>query len=149
VVALIRVDRETFRDALVAGSVAAVISGAPSTAHAMVTGADPLEASLAAGTILLPRERRQARLLLAAVPVHMALSLGWAVVLAATLPRRRTVELAALSGLGVAALDLGLIGRRFGRIRALPQIPQVADHLLYGATVGTVLSIRRARREYR
>jgi hypothetical protein len=52
----------------------------------------------------------------------------------------------ALAGLGIAALDLGLIGRRFPRVRALPQLPQVADHVAYGATVGAVLALRRARR---
>jgi hypothetical protein len=140
------IDRETLRDGLAAGSLAALVSGAPSTLHALLTGARPLEASLAAGTLLLPRERRAARLLLAAAPVHVALSLGWALVLAATLPRKRTTELAALAGLGIAALDLGVIGRRFGRIRTLPPLPQVADHLAYGATVGAVLSMRRRRR---
>lgn len=143
----VAVDRETLCDALAAGSVAAVASGAPSTAHALLTGRGPLEATLAAGTLVLPRERRTARLLVAAAPLHIALSLGWALVLAVTLPRRRTTELASLVGLGIAALDLGVIGRRFARIRALPQIPQVADHLAYGATVGAVLSIRRSRRE--
>jgi hypothetical protein len=28
-------------------------------------------------------------------------------------------------------------------MRALPQLPQVADHVAYGATVGAVLSVRR------
>lgn len=133
-------------DAIVAGSVAALLSGAPSTVHAILTGGDPLEASLAAGTLLLPHERRPARLLAAAVPVHLTLSVGWAVVLAAALPHGRTVEWAALSGLGIAALDLGVVGRRFGRIRALPQLPQVADHLAYGVTVGIVVRVRRSRR---
>jgi hypothetical protein len=140
------IDRETLGDALVAGSIAAVLSGAPSTAHAMLTGRGALEASLAAGTLVTPHERRTGPLLLAATVLHIALSLGWALVLAAELPNRRTTGLGALAGLGIAALDLGLIGRRVVRIRALPQIPQVADHLAYGATVGAVLSIRRSRR---
>jgi len=132
-------------DALMAGAVAAVISGAPSTVHALMTGGRPLEASLAAGAIVLPREQRPGRLLLAAIPVHLALSLGWALVLAAVLPRRSTVAYGALAGLGIAALDLGVIGRRLDRIRALPQAPQVADHMAYGAIVGAVLSIRRSQ----
>jgi hypothetical protein len=140
------IDQETLRDGLAVGSLAAVVSGAPSTVHALLTGGRPLEASLAAGTLLLPRERRPARLLFAAAPIHLGLSLGWALVLAAALPRRRTTELAALAGLGIAALDLGAIGRLYDRIRGLPQLPQVADHLAYGATVGAVLSIRRRRR---
>lgn len=137
--------RGMLRDALAAGAVGALVSGAPSTVHALLTGGRPLEASLAAGTLVLRRERRPGRLLLAAVPVHIGLSLGWALVLVAVLPRRRTAAFGALAGLGIAAIDLRLVGRRFARIRALPQAPQVADHLAYGATVGAVLSIRRSR----
>jgi hypothetical protein len=142
-------DQETLGDALAAGAVAALISGTPSTTHALLTGRRPIEGALAAGTLLLPRERRPGHLLLAAVPVHVSLSLGWAIVLAARLPPRRTVLYGALAGLAIAALDLGLIGRRFPRIRALPQAPQVADHLAYGATVGAVLRVRRSRRRRR
>jgi hypothetical protein len=131
------------QEGLVAGAVAALLSGAPSTLHALATRSDPLEATLAAGTLLLPRERRRPVLVLAAVPVHLALSLGWALVLAALLPRRRTVAWATLAGLAIAALDLGVVGRRVARIRALPQLPQVLDHVAYGAAVGAVLSRRR------
>jgi hypothetical protein len=136
-------DPETLRDGLAAGSVAAILSGAPSTAHALLTGRDPLEAALAAGTLVLRAEQRPGRLLLAAAPVHVVLSLGWALLLAVALPRRRTAAWATVAGLGIAALDLGLIGRRFPRIRALAQLPQVLDHLAYGAAVGTVLTARR------
>ena len=139
-------DEETLRDAFAAGAIAALISGTPSTTHALLTGGPPLEGGLAAGSLLLPNEQRPGRLLLSAVPVHLALSLGWALALAAVLPRRWTVACGALAGLGIAALDLGVIGRRFPRIRALPQAPQVADHLAYGATVGAVLHRRRAHR---
>ena len=138
-------DHATLRDGVAAGSAAALVSGAPSTLYALVTGGRLLEPTLAAGTLLMPRERRSARLFLAAAPVHLALSLGWALMLAAALPRERTVALGALAGLGIAALDLGAIGRRYPRIRALPQLPQVADHLAYGATVGAVLRLRRRR----
>ena len=136
-------ERETVRDGLVAGSVAAVLSGAPSTLYALASGGDPLEATLAAGAMVMPRERRIARLVVTAVAVHAALSLGWAQVLARTLPCPRTTVWGAVAGLGIAALDLGIIGHRFPRVRALPQLPQVADHVAYGATVGTVLSLRR------
>jgi hypothetical protein len=133
----------TVADGLVAGAVAAVLSGAPSTLHAIATRSSPLEATLAAGTLLLPREHRPLALLIAAVPVHLALSFGWALALAALLPRRRTVTAATIAGLAIAALDLGVVGRRRPRIRALPQLPQVLDHVAYGATVGAVLSLRR------
>lgn len=133
----------TLEDGLVAGAVAAVLSGAPSTLHALATRTNPLEATLAAGTLLLPRERRPLPLALAAVPVHVALSLGWALLLGALLPRRRTVAAGALAGLAIAALDLGLVGRRYPRIRALAPVPQVLDHVAFGAVVGAVLRSRR------
>ena len=138
--------RRELEDALVAGLVASVVSGAPSTGYAIAARRDALEATLAAGSILLQRERRGWVLVLAAAPVHLALSLGWALLLAAVLPQRRTAAFGALAGLAIAVLDLGVVGRRLPRIRALRQAPQVADHVVYGATVGAVLGSRRRRR---
>ena len=138
--------RDRLGDALAAGCAAAVMSGVPSTAHAILTHRSPLEASLAAGTLLLgDEERRASRLLPAATIAHIALSLGWALVLAAVLPQRRTATWAPAAGLAIAALDLGVVGRRFARIRALPLAPQIADHLAYALTVAAVLRRRRAR----
>lgn len=133
-------------DAVVAGCVAAVLSGAPSTTHALLNKINPLEASLAAGTLLLPHEQRTSRLLPAALAAHGALSLGWALVLAAGLPARRTVAWSVPAGLAIAALDLGVVGRRYPRIRALPLVPQILDHVAFTATVGWIVSRRRARR---
>ncbi len=59
--------------------------------------------------------------------------------LAAALPRRHTALWGAAAGVAIAAGDLGLVGRRVPPIRALPVVPQVADHLAYGAVVGVVL----------
>ena len=129
-------------DALVAGVAAAIVGGAPSTAWALLAGRDPLEPTLAAGSILLPRERRRARLVAAAVPVHLALSVGWAFVINRALGRAGAVG-GMSCGLAIAALDLGIGGRLFPRIRALSTAPQVADHAAYGATVGYVLARRR------
>ena len=98
---------------------------------------------MAAGTLLLPRETRASRLLPAAALAHASLSLGWAFVLALLLPRRRLLLWSTVYGLAIAALDLGVIGRHFPRIRALPLAPQVADHLAYAWTVGLVLRARR------
>ena len=128
------------RDAIVAGAWAAVLSGAPSTLHAVAAGRDPLEATKAAGSILLPRESRTLPLLAAAVPVHVALSLGWAVVLERSAVRGP--GRGAVAGLAIAALDLGLVGRRYPRLRDLPLVPQVADHVAYGVIVGVVLAHR-------
>jgi hypothetical protein len=87
---------------------------------------------------------RRGRLLLAAVPVHLALSFGWAWGIAFVAPRGREVPFGAAAGLAIAGLDLGVIGRRFPRIRSLRPLPQVADHLAFGLTVGWVLTRRRA-----
>jgi len=133
-------------DALVAGLAGAALSGVPSTLHALWRRADLLEGALAAGTLLLRHEDRPGRLLVSATVAHVGLSLGWATVLAAALPRRATLRWSLAAGLGIAALDLGLIGRRFERIRALDPVPQVADHLGYAITVGVVLRRRRRRR---
>jgi hypothetical protein len=138
----------TSRDVLAAGAFASVVSGAPSTLCAFIAGDDILEASLAAGSMLLPRETRSGPLLLAAAVAHGALSFGWAGVFGVALPKRHTIAAGALAGLAVATLDLGVVGRRFPRIRALPLLPQIADHVAYGVAVATVLTHRRARREF-
>jgi hypothetical protein len=135
--------RRALLDGLVAGAVAGVVSGAPSTVHAAVTGRPVLAATEAAGTILAPAARSRAVLLASAAVAHAGLSLGWGVVLAAALPRRRPAAWGALAGLAIAALDLGTVGRRRPAIRALPTVPQVADHVAYGAAVGAVLAARR------
>lgn len=135
----------SFRDGLAAGALAAVLGGAPSTVHALVTGRDPLEATLAAGSILVSGEERRDALLAVAVPVHVAISLGWGVVLAALLPRRRTTLVGAAAGVAIGVVDLRVVGRRFPKVRGLPLGPQLADHAAYGATVGWVLSRRRGR----
>ena len=134
------------RDGLAAGVVAAALGGIPSTAHALATGRDPLEATLAAGSLLLPCESRRGRLFAAAVPVHLAFSLGWALLLARALPRRPSVATGTLAGLAIAALDLGIVGSRFPRVAALPLGPQLADHAAYGLTVAVVLRRRRQAR---
>jgi len=123
--------------------VAAAVSGAPSTLIALARGDDVLDGARAAGTLLLRRERRTLPLLAAAVPVHVALSLGWAAVLERALPPGREVLGGLAGGLAIAALDLGLIGRRLPAIRTLPQGRQWADHAAYGLAVGVTLAHRR------
>ncbi|MFC5730217.1 hypothetical protein [Nocardioides vastitatis] len=134
------------RDAVAGGLAGAIVGGAPSTLHALLTGRDPLAASYAAGRMVLPSEQRPARLLAAAVLAHGALSLGWAVPIAAATPPRRAALFGAAAGLAVAALDLGVVGRRIPAIRALPQGAQVADHVAYGVVVALVCARRRVRR---
>ena len=139
-----RAVRDRPADILAAGLAGAALSGVPSTVHALVTGGDVLASGRAAGKMLLPRERRTARLLAAAVPVHLALSLGWTAVLAPLMPRGAEVSAGVAGALAIAALDLQLIApRRFPAVRALRQAPQWADHVAFGVTVGAVLASRR------
>jgi hypothetical protein len=133
-------------DVLAAGTAGALLSGVPSTAVTVLRGESLLDGATAAGTILLPGERRTLPLVAAAVPVHLALSFGWAAVLAATLPRRATVPAGVAAGLLIAALDLEVVGRAFPAIRALPQGRQWADHVAYGLAVGVVVRRRRLAR---
>lgn len=125
---------------------AAVLSGLPSTVYALLTGRDVLEAAAAAGAVVAPRERRRARLIVYAVPVHAAISLFWSVVLARVLPSTSTLLFGIAGGGAIATLDLGVFGRRVPAVRSLRQGPQVVDHLAFGAVVGAVVASRRARR---
>ena len=133
------VTRGSVTRGVAAGAVAAVLSGAPSTASALLSGRDPLDAVRAAGSMV------GSPTVVAGAAVHTCISLAWGVVLAAALPRRGTMLWAVAAGGAIAALDLGVVGRRFPAIRALPAVPQVADHLAYGAVAGTVLSACRNR----
>ena len=135
--------RDALRDGLRAAVPAALLSGLPSTIHAVLSRRDPLEASMAAGSMLFPQEHRTLPLLAAAIPVHLVLSTAWAVVLAGVLPRKRPILEGTLAGLIIAAVDLGTIGRRYARIRALETLPQVADHVAFGILTAVVLGRRQ------
>jgi hypothetical protein len=143
--AIIRGVQHRSRDAVLAGLVAAAASGIPSTAWTLARGGDVLQGARAAGALVLPDERDARLLLLLAVPVHLALSVGWALVLQAFVPRRREPLYGTLGGLAIAAVDLAVIGRRIPAIRALEQPPQWLDHAAFGLTVGLVLRRQRRR----
>jgi hypothetical protein len=133
------------RDGLVAGTVAAVWSGIPSTVHAVITRRNVFDTVRAAGSIALPNGSGAAQIVASPV-VHAVMSLGWGVALSFALPRRHAALWGAVAGLGIGALDLGIVARRmFPQVAALPQWPQYADHAAYGAVVGWVLE-RRAQR---
>lgn len=121
------------RNGIIAVAVAATVSGAPSTIHARLTGGSVLTATRAAGT-LLGRES-----VVRGLAAHLALSVSWGVVLSRVLPPGRRAASGLVAGAAIAALDLGVVGRRFPAIRALPQFPQWADHLVFGAVIGATL----------
>jgi hypothetical protein len=135
--------RRRLRAGIRAGVVAGVLSGVPSTIHALATGRSPLESVAAAGTLLAPEDAPRPRLVATGMITHSAISVGWGAVLGLLLPRRAPVLGGAIAGLAIAALDLGVIGGRFPRIRALPTLPQVADHVAYGLIVGLISSRSR------
>lgn len=126
--------RRPLPEVALATAAAAVVSGAPSTVHALVTGRSPLAAARAAATLLPGRDGRPG--LVAGLAVHVAVSAWWGTVLGLTLPRRHTVAWGAAAGAAIAALDLGVLARGKDEIRGLPQLPQWADHVVFGAAVG-------------
>jgi hypothetical protein len=122
-----------------AGLTAAIVSGAPSTVWALVDRDDTLAAVRAAGTLLPGRRRRPS--VLGGVVAHVVVSSFWTTVFALAARRcRLTTFRGALAGLGIAALDLGVIGRRYPAIAALDSRSQVADHVLFGAVLGHFLA---------
>ena len=140
--------RRRRRRVLAAGLVGAVVSGFPSTLWTLVERGDLLEGGRALGGCCCRASERTLVLLAAGAPVHLALSLGWAGVLAAVLPPRDEPLLGALGGLGDrGARPRACSGGFFPPIAALPQGRQWADHAAFGLSVGVVLrATRRAGR---
>jgi hypothetical protein len=127
--------RRVVRAALVAG----VLSGAPSTLHALATGGDVLAATRAAGTLLPGRRDRPG--VVAGAVAHGVTTVWWVGVLA-LVHRRQGLGpwRGAVAGAAIAVLDLRVIApRRAPAVAALPQGPQWADHLAFGVLVGVCL----------
>ncbi|WIX92706.1 hypothetical protein [Amycolatopsis sp. DG1A-15b] len=121
-----------------AGAVAAVVSGIPSTVHALFTRADVLAATKAAGTLLPGRRHRPG--VAAGLIAHVVVSAAWTGVLAAIARHHRLGGGGgAVAGLVIAALDLGIAARAYPAVRALPRGPQILDHLVFGAVTGALL----------
>lgn len=123
-----------------AAVVAGTLSGLPSTVHSVATGRPVLGPTRAAGELLgRPGLAR-------GVLAHTTITLGWTNLLAVVLPRRHTAAWGAVSGLAIASLDLTIADRWFPTIAGLPRLPQVADHVVFGALVGAVVAQRRRTR---
>lgn len=116
---------------------ATLLSGIPSTLYALVTGGDSLEATRAAGAMVMDADAPFRKLFVAAAIVHASVSLFWAFILWVVLPYQRTVLWALAASAGIALLDLQLIAPTFfPEVAALEFWPQFADHLMWGACVG-------------
>ena len=132
-------------DLLVAGWTATLLGGTPSTLYALATGGDPMEATRAAGAMLIPAGSGTIELVLAAAVVHVCVSFFWAAILVRILPRRRVVLWATATAAIIGLLDLRVIAPVFfPEVAALPLGPQMADHVMWGASLGWVLG-RRSR----
>jgi len=130
--------RRNLADVAVATAVASVVSGAPSTVHAVLAGRGVLDAARAAGTLAPGRKDRPG--LIAGLAVHSVVSGFWGLVLGLVLPRRHTVWWGAVAGLAIAAISLPAGGRSRPALAALPQVPQWADNVAFGAVMGWLLS---------
>jgi hypothetical protein len=120
---------------------ATLFSGIPSTLYALLTGADPLEATRAAGAMVA-----RADSIVAAALVHASVSLFWALLLWLVLPYQNTMLWALLASAGIALLDLKVIAPVFfPEVAALDFWPQFADHLMWGACYSVGLSLGRPK----
>ncbi|MDQ1395534.1 MAG: hypothetical protein QOG64_793 [Acidimicrobiaceae bacterium] len=126
-----------------AGSVGAIASGGQNTLWSLARRENLLVSTAAIGAAVLPNHSPRPVLLAAGVAGHGAISWTWSILLARLLPRRPSLAAGAAAGLAIAALDLGIIGRRLPSIRGLAPIPQVLDHVAYGVTVAAVLRVMR------
>lgn len=125
---------------------ATLFSGLPSTLFAWVSGADVLEATRAAGLMLLRSETRDSLLLPAAAIVHASVSLFWAIVLSKLLPKRHVLTWAVVASAMIAILDLKLIApAMFPLVAELAFMPQFADHIMWGICYGSVLAYLSSR----
>jgi hypothetical protein len=88
-----------------------------------------------------------AALFAAAMIVHATISFAWAAILILGVPRRRTLFWALMASVLVAVIDLRLIAPlMFPEVANLPFWPQLADHLMWGASFGATLQWRWGRR---
>jgi hypothetical protein len=124
-----------------ASAAAALFSGAPSTVHALLTthsvGATVTyvaDATRAIGTLVPPGRPGLRR----GAIIHLGISAAAGEAFARALPRHRSAAWGAAAGLALGVVNVGLIGRLFPAIRALPLIPQLADHVAFGAVFALV-----------
>jgi hypothetical protein len=139
---LVSKSRKFWGDVFCAWAVATLLSGIPSTLYSWATGRDVFEATRAAGTMLLSEKSSSFALFLAAAVVHSSVSLFWSIVLIYILPDKRVILYSVIGAIVIGVFDLRIIGPLFPEIIRLPFWPQMADHVFWGASVGTVHFIR-------
>lgn len=126
---------------LEAAVVASVLSGAPSTAEALIrtrsvrATIDYVRDATARIGVLVPPFRPG---LVRGAVAHGGLSLLVAEALASTLPKRRSVGWGGAAGLIVGLLGVGAVGRRIPAIAELRLGPQLADNVAFGMVFAAV-----------
>ena len=134
-------------DLLVAGSAATLLSGLPSTLYALMRREDVSEATRAAGAMLISSGSSMLALFAAAAVVHVCVSFFWAALLVRFLPRRRVTLWAVTASLAIGVFDLRVIAPLFfPEVARLSFWPQMADHAMWGASLGLALAYRYRRR---
>ena len=125
-----------------ATAAAALLSGAPSTLDAFRRHREirpvlsyVLEATRAIGTLVPPGRPG----LLRGAAIHVGISALCGEGLARTLPSRHSMAWGAGAGLALGVINVGVIGRRFPAIRALPLVPQLADHVAFGVVFAAIV----------
>jgi hypothetical protein len=125
-----------------AAAVAGALSGTPSTLEAFRRQRDfrsvaryVWDATCAAGTLVPPGRPGFIRGAL----VHGGISVLGGEVLARTVPEHRSLVWGAGAGLAIGVINVGVIGRRFPAIAALPLVPQLADNVAFGAVFAFVV----------
>ena len=132
-------------DVFIAGSAATVLSGIPSTLYALLRHEDVSEATRAAGAMLIPAGSSMLALFGAAALVHVTISFFWASLLVRFLPRAHVVLWAVAASIAIGVLDLRVIAPLFfPEVARLDFWPQMADHVMWGASLGLALAWRNA-----
>ena len=135
---------DRIKTTLVAGGLAALVGVIPSTVYLLVTGGDVFASVNALAAMLSANELPVLHRVAVAAAIHITLSFFWASMLVALLPRRAPVFGALAASAIITILDLKVIAPHyFTDAAALEFLPQLADHLAWGATVGAVLRVRR------
>jgi hypothetical protein len=137
---LMRRDRRRVMEATL---LAATFSGLPSTLHVLVTQRSLRSAAVyicdatrAVGTLVPPGRRGFRRGLL----VHIAISVLCGETLARTLPRDHSAAWGAGAGFAIGVINVGVIGKSYPAIQALPLVPQLADNVMFGTVFAVALN---------
>lgn len=126
--------RRSRRRILEATIAASLLSAAPSVLFSVhrdgVSGAWQygLRATRAIATLVPPGRPN----VIVGAATHFGISAAFGQALGRCLPHRRSALWGAAAGAGMGLVGVGVLGRRFVAIRALPFSPQLADNVAFG-----------------